>query len=224
MPVGIYQTIQTLWITCLEFGVMDSSAWDERYAATDLVWSATPNVFVEEITGSLPPGRVLDIAAGEGRNALWLAERGWTATAADFSSVAVERAQRLAAERLGDAAARFTAVVADATMPDGDATQYDLVLVVYLHLPAPQRRLAIRNAAAKVAPGGTLLVVGHHSDNIAHGVGGPQDPAVLFTESDVVADLDGTGLTVARAERVLRTVSPEGPQAVDALVVATRPR
>lgn len=203
-------------------GHVDSAAWDERYAAADLVWSATPNVFVEEIAGALPPGRVLDIAAGEGRNALWLAERGWEATAADFSTVAIERARRLAVERLGDAASRFTAVVADATAVDDDPARYDVVLMVYLHLPAAQRRAAVRNAAMKVVPGGTLLVVGHHSDNIEHGVGGPQDPAVLFSQTDVVDDLDGTGLTVTRAERVRRRVSTDGPQAIDALVVASR--
>ena len=202
--------------------IMDSAAWDERYAGSDLVWSATPNVFVEQIASELPPGRVLDIAAGEARNALWLAERGWTATAADFSPVAVDRARRLAVERLGDTASRFTAVVADATAVDDDSMQYDLVLVVYLHLPKAQRRMAIRNAAAKVAAGGRLLVVGHHADNIEQGVGGPQDPNVLFSESDIVADLDGTGLSIVQAERVLRTVSEDGPKAIDALVVAAR--
>lgn len=201
---------------------MDSSAWDERYAATDLVWSATPNVFVEELTAGLPVGRALDLAAGEGRNALWLAARGWQTTAVDFSAVAIDRVRQLATDRLGDAAARVEAVVGDALEWAAPAGGYDLVLVIYLHLPAAQRRIAMRNAAASVASSGTLIVLGHHSDNIAHGVGGPQDPAVLFSEADIAADLDGTGLTITRAERALRQVSADGPQAIDALVVATR--
>ena len=71
---------------------MDAEQWDQRYDQADLVWSAAPNRWVEEVTGSLSPGRVLDLAAGEGRNALWLAGRGWRATAVDFSRVALDRA------------------------------------------------------------------------------------------------------------------------------------
>ena len=56
---------------------MDANAWDERYAATELVWSAGPNQFVEHEVADLPPGRALDLACGEGRNARWLADRGW---------------------------------------------------------------------------------------------------------------------------------------------------
>ena len=79
---------------------MDATAWDARYAGADLVWSSTPNRFVEELVAPMVPGRALDLAAGEGRNALWLAERGWDVTSADFSAVAVERAREIAAERL----------------------------------------------------------------------------------------------------------------------------
>jgi len=64
---------------------MEAADWDARYAATDLVWSAAPNVWVEELVSGMPPGRALDIAAGEGRNALWLVEQGWEVEAVDFS-------------------------------------------------------------------------------------------------------------------------------------------
>lgn len=201
---------------------MDSTTWDERYAASDLVWSAGPNVWVEKVASELPVGTALDLAAGEGRNALWLAERGWRATAVDFSAVALDRAGRIAAERLGDAADRLRTVVADVTRY-GDDRDYDLVLVVYLQLPSEQRRAALRAAAARVAPGGRLLVVAHHGDNLAEGVGGPPDPAVLYTEQDVVADVAGLGLAVERAERALRDVAGADRQAVDTLVVLARP-
>ncbi len=81
---------------------MDSSMWDERYSGSDLVWSATPNQWVEQVAAERPPGRVLDLAGGEGRNALWLADRGWKATVVDFSHVALDRADNLVAERFGD--------------------------------------------------------------------------------------------------------------------------
>src|SRR5690349_10831664 len=85
---------------------MDAAAWDERYAATDLVWSAGPNQFVEAELGELAPGKALDLACGEGRNARWLAERGWHVTAIDWSSVAIEKGRQVSAHvewQVGDA-------------------------------------------------------------------------------------------------------------------------
>jgi len=78
-------------------GVVDRHDWDARYAETELVWSAEPNRFVETELAALAPGRALDLAAGEGRNAIWLATRGWTVTVVDFSRVALEKASNLAA-------------------------------------------------------------------------------------------------------------------------------
>jgi hypothetical protein len=102
-----------------------------------------------------------------------------------------------------------------------DPASADLVVLAYLQLVAGERRPAHRAAAAALAPGGTLLLVAHHSDNLSYGVGGPQDPAVLFTPADVEADLDGTALVLERAERVDRVV-PTGV-ALDVLVRAHRP-
>lgn len=205
---------------------MDSSAWDERYAASDLVWSDTPNMWVEQVAGSLPPGRALDLAAGEGRNALWLAERGWEATAIDFSLVAVNRSREMAARRLGDNMDRFEANQGDLLQVRPRSFAYDLVMVVYLQIEEGERFLVLRTAAQSVAPGGLLLVVAHHTDNLTEGTGGPQDPAVLYTEKDIVDDLADTGLAIERAERALRPVQKEDGivNAIDAVVVARRPQ
>ena len=178
---------------------MDAQAWDERYAAAELVWSVGPNQFVAAELADLPPGRALDLAAGEGRNAIWLARRGWAVTAADFSQVALDKGRRLA----GDTPVRW--VCADATRWD-ERSAYDLVVVAYLQLPAPERAAAVRAAFHALWPGGTLLVVAHDSTNLAEGTGGPQDPAVLYTAEDVLADLDGEGFDTLVAERVARTV------------------
>ncbi|HEU5035432.1 MAG TPA: class I SAM-dependent methyltransferase [Nocardioides sp.] len=178
---------------------MDAHDWDERYADSELVWSAEPNVFVAAEAADLEPGRALDLAAGEGRNAIWLARRGWRVTAADFSQVALDKGRRVA----GDAEVRW--VRADATQWD-EPSAYELVVVAYLQLPAPERRAALRAAYASLVEGGTLLVVAHDSTNLAEGTGGPQDPAVLMTAEDVLADLDGLALDVVRAERVARQV------------------
>ena len=191
---------------------MDASQWDARYAATELVWSAEPNRFVAAELADLPPGRALDLAAGEGRNAIWLARRGWEVTAADFSQVALDKGRRLA----GDTPVRW--VCADATRWDERAS-YDLVLMAYLQLPAGERRAAVRAAYAALAPGGTLFVVAHDSQNLTAGVGGPQSADALYSADDVLADLaglDGAAYDVLRAERVERP-TPDGV-ALDALV------
>ncbi len=205
---------------------MDSTAWDERYAASELVWSAGPNVWVETLTADLPAGRALDLAAGEGRNALWLASRGWAVTAVDFSGVALDRANRLAAERLRHGPGSLTTIRADVLTWRPQPHAFDLVLVVYLHLPPEQRSAVLEGAAEGVAPGGRLLVVGHDLANLTGGVGGPQDPTVLYRPEDVVADVTPAGLDIERADTVRRPVQQDDGttrDALDLLVLATRP-
>ena len=198
---------------------MDRAAWDERYAGTELLWTASANRFLVEEVGDLTPGRALDLACGEGRNAVWLAERGWDVVGVDFSTVALGKAQQLAAARGVRVAWRAEDVLAYRPEPGA----FDLVAIVYLHLPAPQRTDVFGRAAAAVAPGGTLLVVGHDRTNPAEGYGGPQDEGILYGPEDVAGDL--TGLDVVRADRVRRPVdTPEGERtAIDVLVRATRP-
>lgn len=200
---------------------MDAREWDERYRGSDLVWSAGPNRFVAERTEDLPPGRALDLAAGEGRNAIWLAQRGWSVTAIDFSDVAVERGRRIARERGVDVDWR----VADVTVAPLADRGYDLVLVSYLQLPREDRSAVHLRAAGAVAAGGTLLVVGHDRTNLDRGYGGPQDPAVLLDAVEVLDVLDGSGLDVVEAGRVHRTVETEEGErtAIDTLVVVRRP-
>lgn len=181
---------------------MDAESWDERYAASDLVWSAGPNQFVADALADLAPGRAVDLAAGEGRNAIWLARRGWQVTAIDFSQVALDKGRRVA----GDTALEWVCADATTWRPDEPV---DLVVVAYLHLPADQRRAAVRHAVSSLAPGGTFFLVGHDTTNIAEGTGGPQDPSVLSTAEDVLADLEGLDVDVVRAERVARRVEPE---------------
>jgi SAM-dependent methyltransferase len=203
---------------------MTSTHWDDRYAASELVWSASPNVWVAQFVADLPPGTALDLAGGEGRNCLWLAERGWQTTIVDFSQVALDRARQLAESRLGKDAGRVRTEQADLLDYTPQEHGYDLVIVVYLHLPAAQRRTVIRKAASAVAPNGVLLIVGHDRDNLASGIGGPQNPAVLYSAADLVEDLAGTGLHIGQAQQVHRPVNTDtGPRdALDCLVLAER--
>jgi SAM-dependent methyltransferase len=193
--------------------------WNARYAQKELVWTAEPNRLFAADVGDLVPGRALDVACGEGRNAVWLAERGWRVTAVDFSDVALAKAAELAASR----GVEVDWVQADVLEYEPQPEAFDLVAVLYLQLSHDELTRAIRTAARAVARRGTLFVLGHDSSNLRHGYGGPRDAAVLFTPDDVVAELDG--LVVERAEQVRRTVAIDDGEAVaiDALVRAYRP-
>ncbi len=199
---------------------MHRADWDRRYTGSELLWSAEPNRFLVAETAELPAGRVLDLACGEGRNGVWLAERGFDLTGVDFSAVGIEKARRLAAARGVEA----EWVVADLQEYRPAQAAYDLVLLFYLQVPAEQRRTVVRAAAGALAPGGTLLLVAHDRTNLEEGHGGPRQPEVLYTADDVAADLEGCGLELERAERVERPVqTPDGERvALDVLVRARR--
>jgi len=184
---------------------VDSAGWDERYAATELVWSAGPNQFVEQALADLPPGRALDLACGEGRNARWLAQQGWQVTALDFSPVATEKGRRLAEELADDLADRIDWQVGDA-LNTALPADLDLVVIAYLQVPAAERATVMRRAFGALAAGGRLFVIGHDTTNLTEGTGGPPDPAVLYAAEDVLHDLAGEDLEVIRAERVARVV------------------
>ncbi len=198
---------------------MDSKAWDDRYAnSPGLVWTAEANRFVIEEVADLPPGRALDLAAGEGRNAVWLAQHGWRVTAVDFSAVAVERGRDLAVGR----GVTVDWTVADVTgyQPEPDA--YDLVLIAYLHLARPALGAVLDRAARAVRPGGRLLVVGHDLTNLDAGTGGPQAPEVLYTPAVITGHLPG--FHIERAETARRPVTVDGStvDAFDTVVLVRR--
>jgi len=201
----------------------DAAHWDERYGTAEFVWKTDPNRFLPAEVDGLVPGRALDLACGEGRNAVWLATQGWTATGVDFSGVGLNKAATLAESN--HVAVEW--IPADVTAWESPQ-QFDLVVVFYLQIPQPQRRAAFARAARDIAPGGTLLIVGHDLLNLTEGAGGPQNPAVLYTPEDVRRDLAAAGvvdLVIDRAERVHRPVDTDTgtTTAIDCLVRSHRP-
>jgi SAM-dependent methyltransferase len=195
---------------------VDRHQWDERYTGTELLWSAEPNRFVVEELAGLPPGRALDLGTGEGRNAVWLASRGWQVTAVDFSAVGLAKAAELA-ERNG-----VTVEWAEADLLTYEPARgvYDLVLLAYIHLRSADMAAVLAAASGALAPDGTLLVIGHDVDNIAHGYGGPQDPGILHRTDTIVAALPG--LAIHRAGQARRPVQTADGQrvAIDTVVRA----
>ena len=200
---------------------MDRTAWNERYTSQQLLWGAEPNRFVaEELRDLQPRGRALDLACGEGRNAIWLATLGWTVTAVDYSEVALERARHLAADQHVD----VEWIEADVTSFAPPRSAFDLVLIAYLQVPGPARRAVLAHAAAALRPGGTLFLIGHARVNVTQGVGGPRQVEVLWQPSDLRHEVAALGFTVQRAEHVRRPVeTADGiKDAIDTLLRARR--
>lgn len=188
---------------------MERQRWDERYAAPDRTPLGEPNALVVEELSDLAPGRALELAAGEGRHARWLAERGWHVVAVDFSEVGLRRAKQLT----DSPAVSF--LVADVhTLPLPPA-RFDLVLATFFH-PRPAERPALYpKLAHTLKPGGTLLLVSYDKANLAEGNKGPQDPDFLMDPPVLAAELQNLGLDVTRAETV------PVPDAVNAVIRAT---
>jgi len=198
---------------------MDRDAWNERYAGSELLWSAEPNRFLVAEASTLSPGRALDLACGEGRNAVWLARRGFAVDAVDFSDVALGKARALASAH----GARVRWIEADVERYEPARSAYDLVILFYLHLPWDRMKPVLRRAAAAVAAGGTFLLVGHDAENLTRGVGGPRSPDVLYTPQGIAAELPGLELVeAARRQRPVDTAEHRGV-AIDCLVRARAP-
>ena len=193
--------------------------WDEKYASMDLVWNQGPNQSVSSYFSDKKPGRVVDLGCGEGRNAIWLAQQGWTVTAVDFSTVALTKGAALA-ERAG-ASIQFEN--GDLGEWQSSSPSYDAALLCYIHFPAAMRAKLWKAAFESLVPGGELVVIGHHLRNLTEGVGGPQSADVLYAPSEVGEVLGSANVVISKD--VLRTVeSPDGSKvAIDAMAVVRRP-
>lgn len=167
--------------------MFDEAFWEERYRSHPAVWSRQPNAQLVAEAAGLPPGRALDAGCGEGADAIWLAGRGWQVTAVDFATAALRKAADHAA-RAG-VTDRIEWRHADLTAWTPEDAAYDLVSAQFVHLPQAPERLFARLAEA-VAPGGTLLVVGHHPSDLETGAHRAPVPERFFAAEDVAAMLD----------------------------------
>ncbi|MGH3261226.1 MAG: methyltransferase domain-containing protein, partial [Trebonia sp.] len=169
----------------------NQSDWDHRYGGAPM-WSGNPNGSLVNEAGGLAPGRALDVGAGEGGDAIWLAERGWRVTASDISPRALDRVGAEAARR----GLPVECLRADANALDafGHAT-YDLVSAQYASIPRTADDRAVRNLLDAVAPGGTLLVVSHDIEPMRAvaeaGHAQAFDPDAYVRVEDFTAALDG---------------------------------
>jgi len=164
-----------------------NNPWDERYGGSSFMYGTEPNDFLRAHVADLPSGgEVLCLSEGEGRNAVFLAMKGLRVTGVDSSSVGLEKAQRLAAER----GVRIETVVADLLGWDLGHVRWDAIVSIWAHLPAGLRATLHPRVARSLRPGGVLLLEHYHPKQIAFGTGGPPDPTMMVT----LEELDGAFL------------------------------
>ena len=199
----------------------DAAYWDERYAASggdkhQHRLSGGPDPTLVDVVSQLRPGRALDVAAGRGRHALWLADRGWLVTAVDFSQVAIDDGRAAEADANEPASPPIEWVVADATTwePAPGSGRYDLILCAFFHLDDD----VFPRVRGWLARGGHLVVLGHSLRNLTDGVGGPTNPIHLHTEDRLRAA--ATGLTIERLAEVIRPT--DAGQQIDLVLVARK--
>ncbi len=162
--------------------------WDSRYAEPGWAFGTEPNDFLREQAHRLPAGgRVLCLAEGEGRNAVWLAARGWDVTGVDQSSVGLAKAQQLARER----GVRITTVVADLAGFDLGRACWDGIVSIFAHVPLDVRRALHARIHDALAPGGVLLLEAYTPQQASRGTGGPKDPSRFMTLAALEQELRG---------------------------------
>ncbi|KAA1372997.1 SAM-dependent methyltransferase [Aeromicrobium fastidiosum] len=201
--------------------VFSEGFWDERYGADERVWSGQVNPqLVDRVTG-MRPGRALEVGAGEGADAIWLARQGWQVTAFDVSQVALDKAAAHAVE--AGVADRITWQRVDLSTWTGEPPTYDLVSAQFMYLDQPALSRLYRQLGAAVAPGGTLLLVGHHPVDERHG--SHDFPDVRWTPEEAAGWLDPadwTTIDVATVQRQGRAGSSHSSTVHDGIVQAVK--
>jgi SAM-dependent methyltransferase len=203
----------------------DRDYWEDRYGAPGYTWSGNPNPVLVTEAAPLPPGRALDIGSGEGGDAIWLATQGWRVTGVDIAVAALEKARALAETRDSDAARRIDWQQHDLSTWAPEPGAFDLVSAQFMHLPDPTRTIMFHSLAAAVAPGGTLLIVGHDVSTLPGDQSHEHHLSLMFGVDDVVAAIDGEGLRIDVAELRMRLpAATDGPTSAvrDVVVRATR--
>jgi SAM-dependent methyltransferase len=181
---------------------MSNTFWDQRYSGEDLAYGDAPNGFLSLVAERFSStGQALDIGAGEGRNALFLASRGLNVLAIDQSEVGMQKAQQLARQR----GLTLRTQVVDLQDFDAEHNSFDVVSSIFVHLPTKLRAAVHQRVGAWLKPGGFFVLEAYAPDQIDRGTGGPKDPSLLAPLEVILGELNG--LKIEHQAALVRNVS-----------------
>ena len=164
--------------------------WDERYSSDEYVYGTKPNEFLASVANQIPTGKVLCLAEGEGRNAVYLAELGYEVTAVDASRVGLEKAQRLAEKR----GAEIKTIIADLADFEIEENSWDGIVSIFCHVPPTIRKPLHRKVVAGLKTGGALVLEAYRPKQLEYGTGGPPVPELTMTLDGLTEELEGLEL------------------------------
>lgn len=173
---------------------MDKAFWDSKYSVEEYVYTKDVNRFVKESCSDLAPGKMIDLAGGEGRNTVFFAEKGWQAENIDLSAVGLVKCEKLAKER--DVQELVFTTNASALDFVSKLAPVDLGVCAYLQIPQEQLTVAITRLVDNIKPGGVFFGVWHALENLKDGFGGPQNPDFLPSEESMTALLSSLPLEI----------------------------
>ena len=174
--------------------------WDERYLEPGFVYGTDPNEFLVSVVHRIPHGKILSLAEGEGRNAVYLASLGYQVTGVDGSEVGLRKAVELARER----GVSITTIHADLGEFEIEPEQWDGVIACYCHLPSDIRIPLHRAAVRGLKPGGIFVLEAFSKEQLAYNTGGPQSLDMLMSLDELTQEL--AGLEFVHAVRIERGV------------------
>jgi 2-polyprenyl-3-methyl-5-hydroxy-6-metoxy-1,4-benzoquinol methylase len=174
--------------------------WDERYSAPDFAYGTAPNDFIASVTDKIPKGKILSLAEGEGRNAVYLASLGYEVTGVDGSEVGLRKALKLASEH----GVTITTILADLGEFLIESEQWDGIIACYCHVPSIIRIPLHQAAVQGLKPGGVFVLEAFSKEQITYNTGGPQSPDLLMSLDDLKQEL--TGLEFIHAVQIEREV------------------
>lgn len=160
--------------------------WEERYGTDEYVFGTEPNDFLRENVAELPVGNVLCLAEGEGRNAVFLAEQGFSVSSVDITEAGVAKTLRLARER----GVRVNAVTGDLADFDLGKSKWDAIVSIFAHTPLPIRVDLHRRVVDALVPGGIFLLEAYTPAQVGRGTGGPQVPELTMTAGGLRTELE----------------------------------
>ena len=178
--------------------VTSAEYWDAKYETEEFIYTKVANRFVIELCADLKPGKAIDLAGGEGRNTVWLAEQGWQVENVDISRKGLAKCLEFAQER--GVSDRVRVLNASGDTFKSTLAPVDLGIVPYLQVPADLLEASLENLARQVRRGGIVVGVWHSLDNLAGGFGGPQDPQVLPSVAGMRAICERVGLEIELCE------------------------